>query len=100
MAVYDACGVYGSVWIYMDCIRTVYRLYAASRLVYVLYGLYMDCVWMYTAVYELYGLYMDCVWLHMCPVCSYLDCIRPGGPEGCPPRHDEGGLSIVKVEFF
>ena len=65
-----ACGLYmDCMWLYtgntyciwvcvpfIDCIRTVYRLYAASRLVYVLRGLYMDCVWLYTAVYELYGL--------------------------------------------
>ena len=77
--------MYRSVWVNMDCMRTGYILCAASRLVYGLYGLYMDCVWLYTAVYELYAMYMDCVWLHMCPACSHLDCIRAGGSGGCPP---------------
>ena len=33
------CTVYGSVCIYMDCIRTVYRLYAALGLIC---GLHVD----------------------------------------------------------
>jgi hypothetical protein len=33
-----------------------------------MYGLYTDCVWLYTVVYEVYGLYMGCIWLHMCSV--------------------------------
>ncbi len=93
---WDVCAVCRSVWVNMDCMRTGYILCAASRLVYGLYGLYMDCVWLYTAVYELYAMYMDCVWLHMCPAYSYLDCIRAGGSGGVPPR-DEGGISIARL---
>ena len=33
-----------------------------------MYGLYVDCVWLYAAVYKVHGLVMACMWLHMCSV--------------------------------
>ena len=77
--IWDVCAVYGSAWVYMDCIRTIYGPHGASRLVYGLYGLCMRCVWLYMAVYEC----MDCIWTvygYICVLYAYISSAKRALP--------------------
>jgi hypothetical protein len=101
MAVYGTyalyIGLYGSTWtfyaLYIDCMPPR--------------GLYMYCVGSIWTVYGCIRLYMSCmgcIWTVYGYICVLYASIwivyARGGPGGCPPRHDEGGISIVNLSLF